>query len=181
MIVSNFHLSSISPGLISYLLQTNARLDQYADPSGSSDAWNKTTSGGTTIKSALDFAMTISARTSGETSYASELYPNVAAVASVYGDPEGRYLAYLKMADPTFITQPYMLWDQPFAEAEKGGLPPAQTNKGAASAASTSGTKGKASATPASSSGVLSKSSWTGGSLLSSALVFGSVLFMTLC
>lgn len=84
--------------------------------------------------------MTIPASTSGETSYAEELYPNVAAVASVYGDPDGKYLAFLKKGDAKFIAQPYILWNQPFAEQETGGLPPTSTGK-ANAASSTSKTK----------------------------------------
>uniref|UniRef100_A0A8H7XTG2 Alginate lyase domain-containing protein n=1 Tax=Psilocybe cubensis TaxID=181762 RepID=A0A8H7XTG2_PSICU len=107
---------------------TNARLAKYADPS--STVWNTTTTAGATIKTALDFAMTLPASTSGETSYTEELYPDVAAVASVYGDPDGKYLAFLKKGDPKFIAQPYIVWNQPFAEQETGGLPPTNTGKG---------------------------------------------------
>ncbi|KAF9001208.1 chondroitin AC/alginate lyase [Cyathus striatus] len=92
---------------------TNARLAKYADPS--STVWNTTTSAGATIKTALDFAMGISASTSNETDYASELYPSVAAVAAVYSDPDGKYLTFLQGAEPDFAEDPYFLWDQPWA------------------------------------------------------------------
>ncbi|PPQ86141.1 hypothetical protein CVT25_003091 [Psilocybe cyanescens] len=122
---------------------TNARLSIYADPS--STVWNKTTTAGATIKTALDFAMTIPATTSGEANYVEELYPNIAAVASVYGDADGKLLSFLKKGDPKFIAQPYMLWNQPFAELETSGLPPTNTAK-AHAAPSTS--KSKSSVTP---------------------------------
>ena len=64
--------------------------------------------------------MTYSARDSDEADYAAELHPNVAAVASVYGDPQGTYLAYLKAGDPNFASNPYFLWNQPFAPNEGG-------------------------------------------------------------
>lgn len=80
--------------------------------------WNKTTNEGATIKDALDFAMTISASTSKEGDYASELYPNIAAVASVYGDPDGKYATFLSQAEPQFVQEPHYLWNQPFAEKE---------------------------------------------------------------
>ncbi|KAF8910568.1 alginate lyase-domain-containing protein [Gymnopilus junonius] len=99
---------------------TNARLAKYVDPS--STFWNKTSAAGGTIKSALDFALTVSPSTSGETSYAEELYPNAAAIASVYGDASGNYLNFLKKADAEFIEQPYILWDQPFADDVSTGI-----------------------------------------------------------
>lgn len=81
-------------------------------------AWNDTTIQGATIKDALDFAMTISAGASGENEAASELYPNIAAVASVYGDADGKYTAFLTQAEPEFSLEAYYLWNQPFAEKE---------------------------------------------------------------
>ncbi|KDR80834.1 hypothetical protein GALMADRAFT_135935 [Galerina marginata CBS 339.88] len=99
---------------------TNARLAKYADRS--STVWNKTTKTGGTIKSALDYAMTISASASNESRYASEIYPNIAAVASVHGDAEGKYLAFLKVAYPGVMIEPFILWNQPFAQNEASGV-----------------------------------------------------------
>lgn len=99
---------------------TNARLEKYADPN--STVWNRTTTEGANIQDALDFAMTFSASSSGEDRYADELYPNVAAVASVYGDPDGAYLKYMKEADAEFYAQPHFLWNHGnWAESE--GIP----------------------------------------------------------
>lgn len=91
--------------------QTNARLAKYADPT--SFPWNFTTTAGSTIQTALDFALTVSP--GNET--ASELYPNVAAVASAYGDPTGKYAAFLKEREVLYPGEPYFLWDQPFSDS----------------------------------------------------------------
>ncbi|EAU83852.2 hypothetical protein CC1G_09521 [Coprinopsis cinerea okayama7 len=89
--------------------QTNARIWKYADPS--SNVWEITSAEGATIKTALDYAMTHSASSSGESQYAAELYPIVAAVASVYGDPDGQYLNFLQENDEGFYAEPYFLWN----------------------------------------------------------------------
>ncbi|PFH51147.1 hypothetical protein AMATHDRAFT_143319 [Amanita thiersii Skay4041] len=100
---------------------TNARLSQYATKN--SDVWRAQTSSGATIRNALDFAMTISAKASNEDSYAEELYPNIGAVAAVYGDPNGKYLTYLQKAEPTFTSEAWYFWNQPFALSLSGGNP----------------------------------------------------------
>ena len=66
--------------------------------------------------------MTLSASKSGESDVVDELYPNVAAVASVYGDPTGKYLAFLKKGKAAFMSEPYILWNQPFSLNEASGL-----------------------------------------------------------
>ncbi|TFK28305.1 hypothetical protein FA15DRAFT_678507 [Coprinopsis marcescibilis] len=116
---------------------TNARIEKYANPS--SDVWNRTSSTSATIKTALDYAMTHRAADSGEAEYAIELYPNVAAVASVYGDESGTYLEYLRNEEPGFYGEPYfMLSYGTWAASEQTPLPnpsPSQIPK------STSGSK----------------------------------------
>jgi hypothetical protein len=99
--------------------QTNARIAKYVDPT--STVWNKTTTAGATIKTALDFALTLSAAASGEAKYVEELYPNIAAVGSVYGDVGGKYVSFLKQGEATFMGEPYILWNQPFALDEASG------------------------------------------------------------
>lgn len=59
--------------------------------------------------------MSINTSESDETLYAQELYPSVAAVASVYGDPHGTYAAFLNQEEPAYDEEPYFLWDQPLA------------------------------------------------------------------
>jgi hypothetical protein len=96
--------------------------------------------------------MTFTASASGEAEYAAELYPNVAAVASVYGDADGKYASYLKSADRSFASQPYFFWNQPFAPNEGGALPtntrggnsPANTGKSTSTKSSSSEDNGAA-------------------------------------
>lgn len=73
--------------------------------------------------------MTIPASASKENSYAAELYPNIAAVAAVYGDADNKYLNFLKSAEPGFMSEPFILWNQPFAENEQSGFASAAPNK----------------------------------------------------
>ncbi|KAJ7700334.1 alginate lyase-domain-containing protein [Mycena rosella] len=94
---------------------TNARLLKYADPT--SDPWNHTTKAGTTIKDALDMTMTVDPNASGEGYAVAEIFPNIAAVAATYGDPDGKYVAFLAKAFPEYASDATFLWDQPL----KGG------------------------------------------------------------
>ncbi|KAK7042725.1 chondroitin AC/alginate lyase [Favolaschia claudopus] len=90
---------------------TNARILSYADPS--SKPWNKTTDGGANIQKVLDFLMSTDPNAKGESDITAEIYPNVMAVASVYGDsPDGKYVNFLKSAngfayadDPAFFME----------------------------------------------------------------------------
>ena len=68
--------------------------------------------------------MTVPASGTGETKYASELHPIIASAASVYGDSDGKYLAYMKKENPLFMSSPYVLWNQPWAENEASGRAP---------------------------------------------------------
>jgi hypothetical protein len=69
--------------------------------------------------------MTIPASVRGEEQYVGELYPNIAAVASVYGDADGKYLNFLKQAYPGFMAEPFIFWNQPWAQNETSGNAPA--------------------------------------------------------
>jgi len=89
---------------------TNARLGDYL---GLDSFWNKTTTNGGTIKTALDYAINIPP--GDET--ADELYPNIAAVGATYGDADGKYAAFLANADNQYPAEPYFLWDQPFSDS----------------------------------------------------------------
>ncbi|KDN41150.1 chondroitin AC/alginate lyase [Tilletiaria anomala UBC 951] len=59
--------------------------------------WSATTSKGATIQSAVDYLMTLDPGDENIT----ELAPHVAAVASAYGDPDGKYAAWLSNSDNT--------------------------------------------------------------------------------
>ena len=48
---------------------------------------------------------------------AGELFPNVADVAALYGDPTGKYARFLAERVPTYAEQPYFLWDQLFSDS----------------------------------------------------------------
>jgi hypothetical protein len=67
--------------------------------------------------------MTIPASASQETTYTTELYPSIAAVASIYGDPQGTYAAFLGKGS-AYALEAYFLWNQPLAggEAESAAL-----------------------------------------------------------
>ena len=96
--------------LIHLALQTNARLGQYVG----FDAWNHTTKAGVTIQAAADYAMLQPA--GSET--ASELYPDVAAVGAIYGDPSGKYAAWLNTQEnSTYVADATFFWDQPLGDS----------------------------------------------------------------
>ncbi|THH06681.1 hypothetical protein EW146_g9539 [Bondarzewia mesenterica] len=115
---------------------TNARIAAYA---GSTTAWNYTTTKGGTILAALDFAMTVPPKSE----VADELYPIVAAIAAVYGDPEGKYVGLLNGAEKGYAAEPYFLWDQPLSDS--GYVTAVLKNdsaSGSGSSSSSSGSKG---------------------------------------
>ena len=90
--------------------QTNAKLGAYIGY----DVWNLTSNNGTTIKDALDYAITLPAGT--ET--ASELWPNVVAVGAVYGDADGAYAKWmLEHAGKFYPADAQFLWNQPFSDS----------------------------------------------------------------
>ncbi|KAF7329577.1 Chondroitin AC/alginate lyase [Mycena kentingensis (nom. inval.)] len=92
---------------------TNARIYQYADPSA--DPWSIKTKFGATIKDAMDMTMTVDPNASGESYATDEIFPNVAAVAAEYGDPDGKYVAFLQKVFPEYAWDSTFLWDQPLA------------------------------------------------------------------
>ncbi|KAI0634347.1 chondroitin AC/alginate lyase [Trametes polyzona] len=106
---------------------TNAKLGSYVGY----NAWNLTTDNGTTIQSALDYAITLPA--GKET--ASELWPNVVAVGAIYGDPEGKYAKFmLENAKRTYPQDPQFLWNQPFSDSGLVKATSTSTTKGGSGA-----------------------------------------------
>ena len=123
--------------------QTNARLGSYL----SFDAWNLTTSSGSTIKSALDFTMSIpvslgagnyssnsSSSMEGSTTMELLFLPSVGAGAVVYGAADtsgqtrGRYVAFLEREEENYPAQPWFFSNQTMddsrwvgAHSEPGG------------------------------------------------------------
>ncbi|KAH9955397.1 chondroitin AC/alginate lyase [Russula dissimulans] len=120
---------------------TNARLASYLG----FDAWNLTSASGGTIKSALDFTMTVAPGDEDPT----ELYPSIGAVAAVLGDPDGKYAEFLASAQPDYPAQPWFFYDQPLNDSgwvaahagEAGAATPSGTN---ASTSQEGGKKGGA-------------------------------------
>ncbi|KAJ1303043.1 hypothetical protein OPQ81_011244 [Rhizoctonia solani] len=82
----------------------NAKIGAYL---GITDIWNRTAKSGAGIKQACDYAISIPAK--GEEAYAKELLPHVAAIASVYGDPDGKYAAFLKTMDREYPGRAFFL------------------------------------------------------------------------
>jgi hypothetical protein len=73
--------------------------------------WTAKSKYGATIQTALDFAMSRSSN--GED--ISQIFPHVAAVAAAYGDPTGKYVAYLKQHAPNYAIKSYWFYNQPLA------------------------------------------------------------------
>ncbi|EAU92867.2 hypothetical protein CC1G_03654 [Coprinopsis cinerea okayama7 len=88
-------------------LITNAKL---GDQLGL-DLWSSRSKYGATIQTAMDFI--IASDPKGEK--ASEAVPHVAAVAAAYGDPKGKYAAFLKKHLSNYQSKPFWFYDQPRA------------------------------------------------------------------
>jgi hypothetical protein len=56
-----------------------------------------------------------------------ELYPPIAAIAANYGDPDGKYAAFMANADNEYPAEPYFLLNQNFSDS---GLPAATPTAG---------------------------------------------------
>ncbi|KAJ7846716.1 chondroitin AC/alginate lyase [Mycena olivaceomarginata] len=114
---------------------TNARLLTYADPTAK--PWNATANGAT-IQKTVDFLMATDPATHDEQDIKAEIYPNIAAIASVYGDPDGKYVKFLKATGFPYADDATFLWDQPLAggdaSANSSSSPdPESSRKGGAS------------------------------------------------
>ena len=101
--------------------QTNAKLGAYIGY----DVWNLTSNNGTTIKDALDYAITLPAGKEA----ANELWPNILAVGSIYGYADGKYAEFmLQRAGRAYPADAQFLWNQPFSDS---GLVQPRTSGGA--------------------------------------------------
>lgn len=83
----------------------NARIGDYLGQ----NFWRKPTKFGGNIQKALDVAMNAKLLPDGD-GPASELYSSIAAVASIYGDPSGKYTKFLANADSSYPAQPWSVW-----------------------------------------------------------------------
>ncbi|KAI0724433.1 alginate lyase-domain-containing protein [Cerioporus squamosus] len=70
--------------------------------------WTAKSRYGATIQTALDYVMAQDPK--GED--ISDIFPHVAAVAAAYGDPKGKYAAFLQMKDSDYKNQPFWFYDQ---------------------------------------------------------------------
>ncbi|KZT30352.1 chondroitin AC/alginate lyase [Neolentinus lepideus HHB14362 ss-1] len=71
--------------------------------------WRAKSNYGATIQTAVDYAMAQDPKEEDIT----ELAPHVAAVAAIYGDPIGKYAAFLQRSMPKYRSQPFWFYDQP--------------------------------------------------------------------
>ncbi|KAF8705971.1 Chondroitin AC alginate lyase, partial [Rhizoctonia solani] len=78
------------------------------------DGWNAKSSSGAGIQTAADYAMQF---TPGPGEAASELFPQIAAVAVKFGDPSGKYAAFLASKDQSYPGRPWFLWNQPLSDS----------------------------------------------------------------
>ena len=95
-----------------------------------------------------------------------ELYPDVAAVAAVYGDAQGKYVEWLKEKSQSgFVSDASFLWDQPLGDAgyaaQLAQNASSATGSGTSGGSSKSGTNASGSnSTNAQTSGVDVKGEW---------------------
>ncbi|TXT07333.1 hypothetical protein VHUM_03053 [Vanrija humicola] len=121
---------------------TTGRIAEYAG----ANFWNSTATSGAGIEKAAEFAM---AYPPGEDK-ADELFPVIAAVASIFGDPEGKYAAWLNdKSQGKYVADASFLWNQPLSDSgnAKGSYVtyagPGGTNTLSAGASPTGGTAAK--------------------------------------
>ncbi|KAL0950992.1 hypothetical protein HGRIS_007737 [Hohenbuehelia grisea] len=72
------------------------------------DLWSAKSKYGATIQTAVDFLM----RTNPKNEVQAEVLPHVAAVAAAYGDPTGKYAAFMRKLRPDYQRQPFWFYDQ---------------------------------------------------------------------
>ncbi|QRV79293.1 alginate lyase [Ceratobasidium sp. AG-Ba] len=89
---------------------TSARLAEYIGY----DAWNIKAASGAGIQDAANYAMGF---TPGPGEAASELFPQIAAVAVKFGDPDGKYAAWLASKDQQYPARLWFFWDQPLSDS----------------------------------------------------------------
>ncbi|KAK7058828.1 hypothetical protein VNI00_001452 [Paramarasmius palmivorus] len=75
------------------------------------DFWGARTKYGATIQTAVDYTMKIDPKREN----VQELLPHVAAVAAAYGDPSGKYAAFIQRNSPNYASKPWYYYNQPSA------------------------------------------------------------------
>ncbi|KAJ7204990.1 chondroitin AC/alginate lyase [Mycena pura] len=114
---------------------TNARILAFADPTVNPWAF---TANGATIQTSVDFLMATDPAATNETNVTAEIYPNVAAIASAYGDPAGKYVRFLNASGFAYGDDATFLWDQPLPGGDAGGgSPDSESDSGSGSGSQT--------------------------------------------
>lgn len=75
------------------------------------DFWSAKSKYGSTIQTALDYAMALNPK--GED--VGEIVPHVASVAAAYGDPKGKYAAFMTKTMANYQSKPFWFYDQTLA------------------------------------------------------------------
>ncbi|KAL1412219.1 hypothetical protein Q8F55_003230 [Vanrija albida] len=121
---------------------TTGRIAEYAGVS----FWNSTAASGASIEKAAEFAMAYPPGVDK----ADELFPIIGAIASIYGDPEGKYANWLdQQSQGKYVADASFLWNQPLSDNghAKGSYitfaGPGGTNTLSAGASPTGGTAKK--------------------------------------
>ncbi|KAM5538155.1 hypothetical protein V8D89_008042 [Ganoderma adspersum] len=83
---------------------TNAKL---GDQLGM-DFWTAKSKYGATIQNAVDYTMAINPKNEDIT----DIFPHIAAVAAAYGDPQGKYSAFLRSKAQGYTTEAFWFYDQ---------------------------------------------------------------------
>lgn len=99
---------------------TNAKIGDYLNL----DFWNTSTKAGGNIQKAADFAIQQPLNTTDGDGPIWECYPSVAAVAAHYGDPDGKYAAFMANADNMYPAEPFYLFNQPFSDSNLAAATP---------------------------------------------------------
>lgn len=131
---------------------TNAKIGSYV---GITDAWNRTAASGAGIQTAAEYAMsmpfTSGAGDDEETGESAatelELLQPLAAIASIYGDPDGKYAAFLKSKDPEYPSRAYYLLTPGLSDSGLSQTAGAATTTATTATASPSTAPGGAQAT----------------------------------
>lgn len=86
-------------------MSINARIGDWVgfDPPG----WDRKTTAGTGMLDALNFAMSKDPSATDEEHQIRQLALPAAGIINHFGDPDGRYTAFLYSVDPYYINQPW--------------------------------------------------------------------------
>ena len=106
-------------GLTGCLLQTNARLADQLQL----DMWTQETKEGSTIQTAADYILSLDP---GDEDVLTAT-PLISAVGSVYGDPDGKYAAFLQRVQANYKSKTFTFYDDPAAFLTAPGSNTTQT------------------------------------------------------